>query len=298
MKRRHFIQSTGVAAGTMLVAPSVFTACSANDPMARIGLTTVVFRTRFLSTNPDASGDLLTLDKIPEFYQDRFSIHQCEFWSEHFESRSPSYLKDLKSALDLNHCTLINIQADTPGKDISNPEDGSSAMAIQDIKEWIDVGAALGSPMVRGSFMQYSLEEGIKSTKELVKYAKSKGITLLCENHYDLMSVPENHLRVAQEVGEDHFGLLADFGNYPEPIDMYKALELIAPYTLLVSAKTHGYDENYEHTGFDFDRCVRIMEAGGFKGIYSLEQWENDLPDYDYERIVDWMIEHLKANLS
>ena len=40
------------------------------------------------------------------------------------------------------------------------------------------------------------------------------------------------------------------------------------------------------------------MEKGGFKGIYSLEQWENDLPEYDYEKIVDWMIEHVKANLS
>jgi len=112
------------------------------------------------------------------------------------------------------------------------------------------------------------------------------------------MSVPENHLRVAKEVGNDHFGLLADFGNYPEPIDMYEALEMIAPYVSLVSAKTHGYDQNYEHTGFDFDRCVRIMEEGGFTGIYSLEQWENDLPDYDYERIVDWMIEHVKKILA
>ena len=298
MKRRHFIQSTGVAAGTILAAPSVFSACARGDSMSRIGLTTVTFRKRFLSTNPDAVNDLLTLEKIPEFYQDRFGIYQCEFWSEHFESRSPAYLKDLKAALDKNQCTLINIQADTPGKDISNPEDGNSALAVQDIKEWIDVGAALGSKMVRGSFMQHSLEEGIKSTKELVKYAKSKGITLLCENHYDLMSVPENHLRVAQEVGKDHFGLLADFGNYPEPIDMYKALEMIAPYTLLVSAKSHAYDKNYEHIGFDFDRCVKIMEEGGFTGIYSLEQWEDGLPDYDYELIVDWMIKHVKVNLG
>jgi len=298
MKRRHFIQSTGVAAGTMLAAPSIFTTCTEGNHMDRIGLTTVTFRKRFLSTNPDASGDLLTLEKIPEFYQDRFGIYQCEFWSEHFESRSPSYLKDLKAALDLNHCTLINIQADTPGSDMSNPESSNATLAVQDIKEWIDVGVALGSKMVRGSFMQHSLEVGIKSTKELVKYANSKGITLLCENHFDLMSIPENHVKVAQEIGKDHFGLLADFGNYPESTDKYKALEMIAPYTQLVSAKTHGYDENYEHTDFDFDRCVRIMEEGGFTGIYSLEQWENGLPDYDYEKIVDWMIEHVKANIG
>jgi sugar phosphate isomerase/epimerase len=298
MKRRHFIQRSGVAAGAILAAPSFFTACSSKDSMARIGLTTVTFRTHFLSTNPAASGDVLSLEKIPEFFRDRFGIYQPEFWSEHFESREPSYLKELKKALDKSHSTLINIQVDTPGKDMSDPENGNSALAVEEIKEWIDVGAFLGSKMVRGSFMQHSVEEGIKSTQELVKYAKSKGITLLSENHYDLMSVPENHLRVAQEVGKDHFGLLADFGNYPEPIDMFEALEMIAPYVRLVSAKTHGYDENYEHIGFDFDRCIRIMEKGGFKGIYSLEQWENDLPEYDYEKIVDWMIEHVKANLT
>ena len=295
MKRRNFIQNSGVAAGAMLAAPSFFTACSANDSMSRIGLTTVVFRNRFLSTNPDASGDLLTLETVPEYFQDRFGIYQPEFWSEHFESTEPSYLKELKKALDKSHSSLINIQVDTPGKDMSDPETGKSDLAVKEIKEWIDVGLSLGAKMIRGSFMQHSLDEGIKSTRELVKYAASKGITFLSENHFDLMSFPENHIKVAQEVDDKNFGLLADFGNYPESTDKYKALEMIAPYTRLVSAKTHAFDENYEHIGFDFDKCVRIMEEGGFKGIYSLEQWENGLPDYDFEKIVDWMIGHVKA---
>jgi len=282
----------------LLAAPSFFTACRETGPMARIGLTTVTFRKHFTATNPGAGGDLLRLEMIPEYFRDRFSISQCEFWSEHFQSRSPSYLRDLKTALDKTNSTLINIQVDTPGKDMSDPENGNSALAVEEIKAWIDAGEELGAKMVRGSFMQHSLEEGIKSTRELVQYARSKGITLLSENHFDLLSVPENHVRVARELGSDHFGLLADFGNYPESIDRYGALEMIAPYTLLVSAKTHGYDEDYEHTGFDFDRCVRTMEEGGFKGIYSLEQWEDGLPDYDYERIVDWMIDHVKAGLD
>jgi hypothetical protein len=77
-----------------------FTACSGKDPRSRIGLTTVVFRNRFVSTNPDATDHLLTLETVPEYFQDRFGIYQPEFWSEHFESRDPSYLKDLKKALD------------------------------------------------------------------------------------------------------------------------------------------------------------------------------------------------------
>jgi len=298
MNRRNFLHTSGMVTGAFLAGPALLSACTGSDSMARIGLTTVVFRNRFLSTNPDASGDLLSLKLIPEYFQDRFGIYQPEFWSEHFESREPSYLKDLKEALDKSHCSLVNIQADTPGKDISDPENGNSALAIEEIKEWIDVGAQLGAKMVRGSFMRHSMEEGIKSARLLSDYAAGKGITFLSENHFDLMSEPEKHLRVAKEVNSKNFGLLADFGNYPETTDKYKALEMIAPYTRLVSAKTHAYDENYEHTGFDFDRCVRIMEEGGFTGIYSLEQWEEGLPDYDFEKIVDWMIDHVKTNLE
>jgi hypothetical protein len=72
---------------------------------------------------------------------------------------------------------------------------------------------------------------------------------------------------------------------------------MIAPYTKLVSAKTHSYDDDYNHISFDFERCVRIMESRGFRGIYSLEQWEDGLPDYDFERIVEWMIEHVTKNM-
>ncbi|MCK5066587.1 MAG: TIM barrel protein, partial [Bacteroidales bacterium] len=219
MKRRKFIQSSGIAAGALLAAPSLLSGCSSFDPMSRIGLTTVVFRNRFASTNPDATGNLLTLEKIPEYYRDRFGIYQPEFWSEHFESREPSYLKDVKKALDKERCTLINIQADTPGKDMSDPKNGNSSLAVEEIKEWIDVGALLGAKMVRGSFMMLSLEEGIKSTKKLVNYAARKGITFLCENHFDLMSVPQKHILVAKEVNSKNFGLLADFGNYPETTD-------------------------------------------------------------------------------
>lgn len=298
MKRRHFLSTSAMASGAILAGPSILSSCTGSDPMSRIGLTTVVFRNRFPGTNPDASSNLLSLELIPEYFQDRFGIYQCEFWSEHFESREPAYLRDIKKALDKAHCTLINIQADTPGKDMSDPENGNSELAVQEIKEWIDVGAQLGALMVRGSFMRHSMEEGIKSARLLSKYAASKGIIFLSENHFDLMSDPGKHLQVAKEVTSNNFGLLADFGNYPEGTDKYKALEMIAPYTRLVSAKTHEFDENYEHTGFDFDRCVRIMEEGGFTGIYSLEQWEDGLPDYDFERIVDWMKIHVQSNLN
>jgi len=298
MKRRKFLSKATVASTAFLFGPSVFFNKAKADPMSRIGLTTVVFRNEFASTNPDLNTSVLTLQDIPEYFSERFGIHNVEYWSEHFESREKSYLKELKKALEKKNCTLINIQADTPGKDISNPENGNSALAIQEIKEWIDAGKFLGAKMVRASFMHKSFEEGMKSMKTLADYARNQGIILLAENHFDLLSIPGNHLKVAKAYNGEYFGLLADFGNYSDDVDRYEALKLIAPYTKLVSAKTHAFDEDYNHTSFDFDKCIRIMEEGGFRGIYSLEQWESGVLDYDFEKIVDWMIEHVSANIS
>jgi sugar phosphate isomerase/epimerase len=287
-----------MTAGALLAGPALFSNVVKADPMSRIGLTTVVFRNKFSSTNPDLTSDELTLKDIPQYFSERFGIRNLEFWSEHFESREQAYLKELKKSIQKYGSRLINIQADTPGKDISNPENGNSALAVQELKEWIDVGKFLGSKMVRASFMHKSFEEGMKSMRLLIDYANSQGVILLAENHFDLLSVPENHLELAKKMKGEGFGLLADFGNYPDDIDRFEALKMIAPYTLLVSAKTHAYDEDYNHISFDFDKCVQIMEAGGFRGIYSLEQWENGPLDYDFEKIVDWMTEHVIANLS
>lgn len=298
MKRRKFLNFATVTGSAILMGPTAFFKKAKANPMSRIGLTTVVFRNEFASTNPNLNSNTLTLQDIPKYFSERFGIHNVEYWSEHFESREQSYLKDLKKALEKENSTLINIQADTPGKDISNPEDGNSDLAVQEIKEWIDAGKFLGAKMVRASFMHKSFDEGMKSMKILADYARSQGIILLAENHFDLLSIPKNHLKVAKAYNGEYFGLLADFGNYSDEVDRYDALKLIAPYTKLVSAKTHAYDGDYNHTSFDFDKCILIMEKGGFRGIYSLEQWENGELDYDFEKIVDWMIEHVKSNLG
>ena len=100
MKRRHFLSQTGFAGSAFLVGPSLFTYSSKLDAMDRIGLTTVVFRNEFASTNPNLGTSVLTLKDIPEYFSERFGIHNLEYWSEHFESRTQSYLKDLKKALE------------------------------------------------------------------------------------------------------------------------------------------------------------------------------------------------------
>jgi len=40
-----------------------------------------------------------------------------------------------------------------------------------------------------------------------------------------------------------------------------------------------------------------LAENLGFKGVYSVEQWSGKYSDIDYEKVADWLIEHVKKNI-
>jgi hypothetical protein len=135
--------------------------------------------------------------------------------------------------------------------------------------------------------------------REVNAYAKSKSIPLLTENHFGIEMDPEVHLRIRSEAGPENFHTLPDFGNYSDEV-RYSALEKILPYAYLVSAKAAEFktdDGKLEHISYDFDRCVRMAEQAGFKGVYAVEQWTRSNPDIDYEKVGDWLIAHVKANI-
>ncbi len=132
--------------------------------------------------------------------------------------------------------------------------------------------------------------------KEINEYAKKKKIILLTENHFGIEMNPDVHLRIIREAGPKNIYTLPDFGNYPRDI-MYESLEKIIPYAYLISAKADAFDENMDHVAYDFDRCVQMCERLGFKGIYSVEQWGGKAHTLDFEKVTDWMIDHVKNNI-
>jgi sugar phosphate isomerase/epimerase len=238
----------------------------------------------------------LTLLDIPEYFADRFGIHHVELWAKHFESTNPTYLKDIKKALQKSKSTLIDIQAESVF-DLSDPDEEKRRQGMADMKAWIDVGATLGSQFIRISAMKKSYEKSVESVKAITDYAQSKGMQVLVENHFDLFSDHAHHVSIIKDVQNKHLGLLADFGNYPQTVAQYDALQKIAPYTKLVSAKTSEFNDQMQHISYDFGKCVTLFEEANYKGIYSLEQWGNPNPAYDYEKITDWMIAEVKEYL-
>jgi sugar phosphate isomerase/epimerase len=303
MNRRDFVVKTsGLVASAWISSgfKPVF-----RDKMDRIALGTVLFRYRFKQTKPkelETITNELTLEAVPAYYKKRFGIRNLEFWSNHFESLEQPYLSRLKTAIKASSSRLINVQVDS-AYDLAALDETERQRSLTHVKEWIDAVSFLGSTCVRinPGRANGSIDKSIESMKEVNQYAKSKKLILLTENHFGIEMNPDLHLRIVKEAGLDGSGpkniyTLPDFGNYSETA-RFDALEKIMPDAYLISAKAEGFNENLEHTSFDFDRCVKLAESHGFKGIYSLEQWSGKYQNLDYEKVADWLIEHVTRNI-
>jgi sugar phosphate isomerase/epimerase len=296
MQRRGFL----VRAGGLMLAVSVTSSRThAKSTSDRIGLGTVSLRDRFEQTRAQGATltHPLTLLEVPSYYRERFKVRQLEFWSKHFESLEPSYLKELRRCIAAARAELINVQVDAD-YDLASTDETTRQRSLATVRQWIYAAALLGSRAIRVNpgRTKGSIEQSIASMKEVNRYCQAKRLPLLTENHFGIEMDPAVHLRIREAAGPGNLYTLPDFGNYPVDT-MWESLAKILPYAYVVSAKAVDFDAQGTHVSYDFDRCLRLCEDAGFKGIYLVEQWSRQEQPVDSGKIADWMLERTRAFL-
>jgi sugar phosphate isomerase/epimerase len=300
MNRRDFIEGSSKLALSIWVLPSFARDWMPADKNERIAMGTVLFRYRFKQTKPKEISTItneLTLLEVPAYYKQRFGMRQVEFWSNHFESLEQPYLTQLKEKLKASGSKLVNVQVDSD-YDVAAANEEERQKSVTHVKQWMDAVAYLGSTCVRVNpgRAKGSIDQSIRSMKELAQYAKSKKLVLLTENHFGIEMNTDLHIKIIKEAGPNIY-TLPDFGNYPRATAM-ASLEKIMPYAYFISAKAMNFNGQIEHLSYDFDACVQMAERLGFKGIYSVEQWSPDYLDVDFEKVADWLVTHVKNNIK
>ncbi len=97
---------------------------------------------------------------------------------------------------------------------------------------------------------------------------------ILVENHGGHSAKAENIAAIVKDVNSPWCRSLPDFGNFDGTQEERHAfLKQILPYAHLISTKGKNFDKDLNHSPYDIGACVRLAEAEGFKGIYSIEQW-------------------------
>jgi L-ribulose-5-phosphate 3-epimerase len=231
------------------------------------------------------------------------------------ESEENSYLQKIKRHALINGLDLCCMSTH---QGYVYPDKDKRQKNIDLTLRQIEIAYKLGVPIVRlntgrwgtsGNFDElmanrgiepvlpgYTEEDGFKwvidSIDKCLPKAEECGVILGLENHWGLARTPEGLLRIVNAIDSPWLEILLDTGNFLE--DPYDKLEMCAPQTVFMQAKTYYGGGLWYSLDLDYPRIARIMRKHNFKGYVSLEFEGNE----DYKTAIPKSLARLRKAFS
>ena len=222
----------------------------------------------------------------------RLGVYGVDILHRQMESENPDYIRALKK-----HALIhgVHLNCLSTHQRFLTPDREERERSIEDTKRFIRLAHDLGVPCIRistgrwgttGSFAElmdrrgeeppiegYSEEDGyewcIDALERIAPVAEEYGVMLGLENHWGLTRTAEGLLRLLHAVDSPWLGVLMDTGNFLD--DKYEQLEMIAPYTVFIQAKTYYGGGRFYTLDLDYNRIAKILRDVDYKGYISIE---------------------------
>lgn len=138
------------------------------------------------------------------------------------------------------------------------------------IKSFNELMANKGvEPILEGYTEDQGFEWVIDAIERCIPTAEKCGVTIGLENHWGLGRTAEGVLRIVESVDSPWLQITSDTGNFLE--NSYEQLEMMAPKTSLIQAKTYYGGGTWYTLDIDYDRVAKIFHDAGYKGYVSVE---------------------------
>ena len=208
------------------------------------------------------------------------------------EDDSPAYLQQLKQRAFSNGLDLCGMSTH---QGFVTPDAAKRKKNIDDTIGFIEMAYAMGIPTIRvntgrwgttGSFNElmankgiepnldgYTDDEGFKwvidSLTECLPAAEKCGVVMGLENHWGLGRTAEGVIRIIEAIDSPWLKATMDTGNFFER--RKEQLEMMAPHTAFVQAKTYYGGGTWYELDIDYDHVAKILHAVNYRGYISLE---------------------------
>ncbi len=282
--RRNFIKTTAAAAGITTIPASVFGSVRSNRTNP-IGVSTYSFW-RF--NGPKENYPIETcIDQAAAMGFDGIELLHMQMASE-----EPDYLQGLKRRAFVNGLDLMGFSTH---QGFVSPDPEERQQNINKTIRQIELCYELGIPTMRLNTGRWGTSESftalmdnrgiepplegytdeeafvwvIDAIERLIPKARQCGVLLGLENHWGLGRTPEGVLRIVEAVDSPWLRVTLDTGNFLE--DPYDKLEMLAPYTILMQAKTYFGGGTWYTLELDYPRIAEIMRRHNYAGYVSLE---------------------------
>ncbi|MBN1456361.1 MAG: sugar phosphate isomerase/epimerase [Sedimentisphaerales bacterium] len=207
----------------------------------------------------------------------RLGFEGIEYVNAFFKDKAEDkdYLAEMKRRASDNGVKSLLIMCDGEGN-LGDPDDDKRTQAVENHYRWVDAAKFLGCHSIRvnaaseGSYEQ-QMKLAADGLKRLSLYGTMKGINVIVENHWGLSSEGRWLPKVIEMTGMDNCGTLPDFGNFPQEVDAYEAVDLMMPYAKAVSAKSYDFDEDGNETKIDYYRMMDVVLKHGYTGYVGVE---------------------------
>ncbi len=185
------------------------------------------------------------------------------------------YINKLKRTAFLNGITISGTGV---RNDFSVPDAARRKSDVQLVKDWIEVAAKLGAPVIRvfsganvpqGHTFDQVLAWMAPDFKECAAYGKRYGVIVALQEHNDFLKTADETIRVVDAVDSEWFGVILDVGSLRRT-DPYPEIEKLLPYAVSWQIKqTVWYDA--KEAPIDLPRIKAIIDKVGYRGFVPIE---------------------------
>lgn len=297
LDRRHWLLATAAASVGTLADHSIVRANTlstqsgrAQEPAAGpfvpnpIAISTYSFW-RF---NDDSKLDMVKCIDLAA----RYGFDAVELLRIQMEQTDSAYLQKLKRQAFVNGLSLCGMSTH---QDFVTPDAADREENVRLTIELIEMAYDLGIPTIRVNTGRWNTskdfdelmankgiepvleghtdEEGfqwvIDSFEKCLPVAEKCGVVMGLENHWGLGRTAEGVLRVVDALQSEWLQVTLDTGNFLER--RYEQLEMLAPKTVFVQAKTYFGGGKWYTLDTDWTRIAKMLQAVNYRGFISLE---------------------------
>ena len=211
-------------------------------------------------------------------------IQGFEMVNTFFPSPQYAYLRHIRRRAAEMGVDLLLIMCDAEG-DLAHVDEAKRKQAARNHRKWLDIANVLECSAIRVNIRGDESDPDAMRDRAaaglhlVLEDADEAGLTVLLENHGGLSSDPAWLRSLVDLVGHPRLGTLPDFGNFPEEIDRYDAVEQLMPVAKAVSAKCYDFGPEGKETTIDFERMIAIVKRHGYTGYIGIEYEGERMPE-------------------
>ena len=215
------------------------------------------------------------------------------FFPGYPKAPADSYVSRMKH---YTHDQGIVISGTGVRNDFATADKAVRATGVQVTKDWIEVAARLGAPVIRvfagpqpphkgwqpasGGAKREDVEGWMAdSLRACAEHGEKFGVIVAVQNHGDFLNTGLEHLSLLKRVDHPWCGPLVDTGKYFSD-DPYADIAMMVPYAVNWQIKeTLGSSLRTPPT--DFRKLAKIIHDGGYRGYLPIETLSMGRKNYD-----------------